>query len=146
MKPGDGYMLFNKYVGNWGGEASGYRFEAVKDGKVVKTVVKRPVQAVHLHAAPDHLTLIEGSSYDVVSVRIEMRDQDENRLPFYMGSVTLKTRGPIEILGPETAQLRGGCGGTYVRTTGEPGEAALIMENEQVEDVICRFRIDRQDR
>lgn len=146
MKPGDGYMLFNKYVGNWGGEASGYRFEAVKDGKVVKTVVKRPVQAVHLHASPDHLTLTEGSSYDVASVRIEMRDQDENRLPFYMGSVSLKTSGPIEILGPEVAQLRGGCGGTYIRTTGETGEAALILENEQAEAVVCRFRIEKRDR
>ena len=146
MKPGDGYMLFNKYVGNWGGEASGYRFEAVKDGRVVKTVVKRPVQAVHLHTEPDHVTLTEGISYDVASVRLEMRDQDENRLPFYMGSVYLKTRGPIEIIGPEIAQLRGGCGGTYIRTTGETGEAALILENEQAEAVICRFRIEKRDR
>ena len=144
MKPGDAYMLFSKYVGNWGGEASGYRFEAVKDGKVVKTIVKRPVQSVHLYANPDHVDLTEGSSYDAASVRIEMRDQDENRLPFYMGSVSLKTRGPIEIIGPGTAQLRGGCGGTYVRTTGETGEAELILENEQAEMVACRFRVGRQ--
>lgn len=32
--------LYTKYIGDWGGTATEYRFEAVKDGKVVKTVVK----------------------------------------------------------------------------------------------------------
>ena len=33
--------------------------------------------------------------------------------------------------GPETAQLRGGMGGTYIRTMVEEGEGKLFLSNEQ---------------
>ncbi|MDD5922503.1 MAG: glycoside hydrolase family 2 TIM barrel-domain containing protein [Eubacteriales bacterium] len=143
MRPKDAYLLNSKYIGNWGDAAKGYRFEAVKDGRVVRTVVKAPAEKIGLYVHPDHTVLKEETSYDVSSVRIEMRDQNGNRLPFYNGAVSLKTNGPIEIIGPKTAVLRGGCGGTYVKTAGVRGEAALILHAEQGEETVCRFTVEK---
>ncbi len=37
--------LYTHYIGDWGGTTSTvYKFEAVKDGKVVKSVTKEPMQ------------------------------------------------------------------------------------------------------
>ena len=69
--------------------------------------------------------LVEGSTYDVASVRIKVVDQNGNVLPFYNGSLKLETEGPIEVYGPDRADIAGGMGGTYVKTTGETGDALL---------------------
>ena len=142
MKFETAYELYGRYIGNWGGEASGYRFEGFWEGRKLKTLVKAPVQSVHLHAEPDHLLLHEGSCYDVASVRIEMRDQNDNRLPFYMGPVSARTEGPVEIVGSSELTLRGGCGGVYIRTAGKTGQASLILRNEQAGETECRFTVE----
>ena len=38
----DGVALYGKYVGNWGGEATRWRFDAVQDGNVVRSVTLCP--------------------------------------------------------------------------------------------------------
>ena len=123
------YDLYGKYIGSWGGKGSAYKFEAVKNGQVVKTVVKAAAADVHLEAMVDHTELREGSSYDVAAVRLRACDGNGNLLPYYFETADLSCEGPIEIIGPERVQLRGGCGGTYVRTTGQPGTAALCIEH-----------------
>ena len=135
----DAYQLFGKYIGSWGGTATEYRFEAIRNGEVVKTVVKAPVKQIFLHAEVDHTELREERTYDVAAIRLSMRDQNGNVLPFYQGGVRLETEGPVQIVGPETAQLRGGLGGTYIRTTGETGEARVILTAEQKEPVTLAF-------
>ena len=127
----DAYRLYGKYIGDWGGSATRYRFEAVRDGQVVKTVIREPVKQIHIEAEADHTDLTEEETYDVAAIRLTARDQNDNILPFYQGTVFLRTEGPIQIIGPETAQLRGGMGGTYIRTMGEEGEGRLFLSNEQ---------------
>ena len=46
----DGVALYDKYVGNWGGEATVWRFDAVKDGKTIRSVTKCPGKELHLEA------------------------------------------------------------------------------------------------
>ena len=140
----DAYRLYGKYIGSWGGVATAYCFEAVCGGKVVKRVVKAPAERVFLEAMPDHTVLCEGRTYDVAAVRITAKDQNGNVLPFYQGAVRLQTEGPIRLIGPELAQLRGGLGGTYIRTTGEEGEAVLTMTGDQTESVKITFRVVRR--
>ncbi len=140
----DAYRLYGKYIGDWGGSATSYRFEAIKDGHVVKTVIKEPVKQIHLDAEADHTELLEARTYDVAAIRLTMRDQNSNVLPFYQGSVFLKTEGPIRLIGPETAQLRGGMGGTYVKTAGETGEGKLIMTNEQGGEIHIPFFVRKR--
>ncbi len=146
MRFEDAYALYGKYVNNWGDAASSFRFEAVKDSKVVKTVCKSPVTALHLEVLPSSTVLRHGATWDAALVRLRMADPDGNVLPFWQGAVTLTATGPIRILGPGSATLRGGLGGVLLRTTGGAGEAVLRLETEQTEPVELRFTVEREIR
>ena len=141
MSFADAYALYGKYVGNWGGEATVYRFEAVKNGEIVKTVLKAPVKETHLTAKADHTQLSEDATYDAALVRISMNDQNGNVLPFSDSIVTLECEGPIEIIGPKQFPLRGGFGGTFVKTFGKSGKAALTLKAENADPVRIEFEV-----
>ena len=123
----DAYALYGRYIGNWGDKATVYRFEAIKDGKVVKTVSKTPFTSLALKVTPSSTVLMEGDTYDVASIRVEMTDQNGNRLPFFNEAVTAELDGAAEIIGPKTVMLRGGSGGTYIKTIGVSGKAVLKL-------------------
>lgn len=146
MNPDDAYQLYGKYIGGWGDAAPVYRFDALKNGKVVKTVMRRPVQTIHLEAKADHTHLQEGRTYDVACIRLRMCDQDGNLLPFFNDSLLARTEGPVSLIGPSVISLRGGCGGTYVRTTGGPGEARLILQSEQAGEISIAFTIEAREK
>ena len=123
----DAYALYGKYIGNWGDKAVVYRFDAIKDGQVVKSVSKTPFTSLSLKAIPSTTELCEGETYDVAAIRMEMTDQNGNRLPFLNEAVEITLEGAAEIIGPKTAMLRGGCGGTYIKTIGKSGKAILKL-------------------
>lgn len=137
MKPGDAVSLYNRYVGDWGEASTVYRFEAVKDGKTVKSLVKEPAERVSLVCMPDHRALWEEHSYDVALVRIRAVDQNGNVLPFFNEPVRLEASGDVEIIGPEWISLKGGMGGVYVRSLGRNGQGELTVTSGQTED--CRI-------
>ena len=141
MKPTDAVTLYNRYIGDWGGTSTSYRFEAVKNGKVVKVVRKEPVTSLHLSAKPDHQSLTERHTYDVAEIRIHALDQNDNIVSFYQEPVVLSTEGPIAIIGPEIISLQGGMGGTYVRTTGEEGVGILKIKAAQMEEQRILFEV-----
>ena len=141
----DAYDLYGKYIGNWGAAVPTFRFEAVKDGRVVKVVEKSPVRQVVLDAKADHTQLREAATYDAAAIRLTIRDQNGNRLPFYSGTVELAAEGPIDLIGPRLVQLRGGCGGTYVKTTGQAGRATLTLKSDQAAPVQIQFDITIQE-
>lgn len=140
MGVGDAVALYNKYIGDWGGTSTSYRFEAIKDGMVVKTVTKEPMTKLHLKVKVDHTELTEKNSYDVAAVRIQAVDERENFMSFFQEPVELKTEGPIEIIGPKITSLRGGMGGTFVKTTGERGKAILVIHSEQAGEYRVEFQ------
>ena len=133
--------LYTKYIGDWGGTATIYRFDAIKDGKVVKSVTKEPVREIRLEAEADHTILTEQHSYDVALVRIRAVDDHGNVLPFYQEPVRLITEGDISIIGPDTIALQGGMGGTYVKSTGRSGRGALLLQSKTAGEVRIPFQI-----
>ncbi len=139
----DAYQLYGKYIGNWGAAATVFKFEAVKNGKVVKTVECGPVLERKLQVKAGSTVLVDGDTYDMAMVRIQMTDQVGNVLPFEACAVELEADGPIEIVGPKTAMIRGGFGGTYVKTAGEAGEAKLTLSADGVEPVQIAFTIEK---
>ncbi len=127
MSFGDAYALYGKYIGNWGDRATVYRFDAVKDGRVVRSVSKTPFTSLSLRVIPSATELHEGATYDVAAVRVIAIDQNGNPLPFFNEAVTAEISGAADIIGPKTVMLRGGSGGTYIRTIGRSGEAILTL-------------------
>ena len=139
MKPTDAVVLYNRYIGDWGGTSTTYRFEAVSDGGVTAELIKKPMTKVVLFARADHTGLQEKSTYDVAAIRIEARDEYGNLLSFFNEPVSFEVSGPVELIGPSVISLEGGMGGTYIKTTGEYGEARLVIRNAQTEPVELHF-------
>ena len=142
MKPGDAVILYNKYIGDWGGAATEYRFDAVKNGQVVKSVVKAPAGIVSLDVKVSSTELIERATYDAAAVRIRAVDEHGNVLPFFNEPLFFETAGPVALIGPSVVSLKGGMGGTYVKTLpGKTGEASLTIHSLQTEPVTIRFTV-----
>ncbi|MBO5155061.1 MAG: glycoside hydrolase family 2 protein [Eubacterium sp.] len=131
--------LYTRYVGDWGGASTCYRFEAVKDEAVVKTAVKEPMKKVALEVAADRVNLTEGRTYDVASVRIRAVDENGNVLPFYNEPVQLSVEGEGVLIGPSVISLHGGMGGTYVKTVGTAGHIRLTVSCAQAKSVCMEF-------
>ena len=127
MKMTEAVELYNKYIGDWGGESKTYRFEAIKNGEVVKTKNIAPMTKMGLEVECDRVVLKEIESYDVACVRIRAVDENRNILYYYNDPVVLKIEGNAELIGPTVVGLNGGCGGTYVKTTGKAGSARLTV-------------------
>lgn len=119
--------LYTKYVGDWGGSATAYRFEAIKDGRVVCSVKRQPMHERILKCKTDHVKLCEENSYDMAAIRIQMQDESGNTLSCYNDPVTFETTGEIELVGPGIASFQGGMTGTYVRTVGRSGSGKLTI-------------------
>ncbi len=138
----DGMRLFYQYIGNWGDTVTTYRFEAVKDGQTVKSMIKEPVTKKVLQAIPGSRYLHNGNTYEAVSVRLRMTDQNGNLLPYYQEPLKLSVQGPVRLIGPDIISLKGGMGGTYLRTTGESGEAVLFIEGNDIESIKIPFTVE----
>lgn len=137
FKFSDGVELYGKYIGNWGGEATKWRFDAVKGGKLICSVTRSPGQRVHLEVSTSKTQLCEGDSYDAAAVRIRAVDEHGNLAPYWQEPVILKCSGPIMLIGPEIISLKGGSGGCYVKTCGSSGSAELC-----VNDIKIKFEIN----
>lgn len=137
FKFSDGVELYGKYIGNWGGEATKWRFDAVKGGRIVCSVTRCPGQRVHLEVSTSKTRLFEGDTYDAAAVRIRAVDEYGNLAPYWQEPVILKCSGPIVLIGPEIISLKGGSGGCYVKTCGSSGSAELC-----VNDIKIKFEIN----
>lgn len=133
FKFSDGVELYGEYVGNWGGEATRWRFDAVKDGSVVSTVTRSPGQRAHLEVTVSKTMLSEGDTYDAAAVRIRAVDEFGNTAVYWQEPVVLQCIGALEIIGPSIISLKGGTGGCYVKTCGSSGTAKLSVNDVEIE-------------
>ena len=142
MTMADGTALYGKYVGNWGGEATRWRFDAKKDGKTVLSRVYCPGRALHLEARPSQTTLHEGDTYDMAAVRIRVLDENGHAAPYAQLPVALRAEGALELVGPALVTAEGGMTGCYLRTKGEAGEALLHVDAGQAGRITLRFTVE----
>lgn len=141
----DGVALYGKYVGNWGGEATRWRLDALKDGICVKSVTLCPKAKLHLEVTVSKTVLKEEDTYDMASVRVRIVDENNNIAPYAQLPVTYELTGNAQLVGPHIATLEGGMSGTYIRTNGSAGEATLTVKTEQTESVSVTFQVDGED-
>ena len=137
----DAVELYNKYISNWGGVVTTYKFQAMKNGKVVKEVVRKPVTKIDLEISVSHTELVEENTYDVASIQIKAIDDNGNVLPYYQEAVRLEAEGPIEIIGPKYVTLRGGMAGTYVKTLETSGKASLKIITDNINEKVIEFNV-----
>ena len=141
IKYEDAVALYGKYVGNWGGESTIWRFDAEKNGMVVRSVTCGPSARLRLEALPSHRELREGNTYDMAAVRIRIVDEFGNVVPYGQLPVIFSVEGQAELVGPKVVTAEGGMCGTYIRTIGKKGTARLTMVTPQTEAVVIEFQI-----
>ena len=141
-----GPILINDFIGDWdwGGASTQFRFEAIKNKEIVKTVIKEPMKQVSLRVWADHYALKEERGYDVAAVRIQAVDENGNVLNFYNEPVCFEIEGEGSLIGPGVIALQGGMGGTYVKSEGIPGKILLKIHSGQAETLCVEFTVDIQ--
>jgi hypothetical protein len=117
------------------------RLDAEKDGQVVQSVIYSPSAKLHLEVTPSHTQLAEGISYDMAAVRIRVLDEYGNIAPYAQLPVKLAVEGAAELVGPDVVTAEGGMCGTYIRTTGETGNATLTVSAPGLEEKKVVFTI-----
>ncbi len=127
--------LYTKYVGDWGGTSTVYRFDAIKNGKVIKSVTKTPMTKMYLEIDMPNTVLCEKTSYDVGVLKILARDENGNLLPYCNEALKINIDGPLEVIGSDLVALRGGMGGFYVKTVGKTGIAKITISCSQCENI-----------
>ena len=138
-------QMYYKYIGVLGSPSAVYRFEAVWHGRVVRTVVREPVQSVRLECTVHNPLRTEGPTWDCAAVSLRAIDQNGNLLPYCSEAVQLWVEGPLQILGPSVVPLRGGMAGTYLATTGEAGPAVLHCRMEGALDTHAALVVRRRE-
>ena len=140
----EGVALYGKYVGNWGGEATRWRFDGKKKGKVIASQTKSPGESLHLEVRVSATELREGACYDMAAVRIRILDENGNIAPYAQLPVQMKTEGAVTLAGPALATAEGGMLGCYVKTVGCAGEGSLTLETAQTEPVTVKFTVRQE--
>ena len=138
----DAVALYGKYVGNWGGESTRWRFEAMVRGKCVKSVTRSASCKLHLEARPTSQRLHIGDTYDMAAVRIRILDEWGCVASYAQLPLSFAADGEVALLGPDTATAEGGMCGAYVRTTGRPGPGILVISAPGLESVTVEFAVD----
>ena len=138
----DAVALYGKYVGNWGGEATVWRFDAIRNGEVVASVTKTPSCRLHLQVRASHTVLHEGDTYDIAAVRIRILDEYGNGVPYAQLPLKLTLTGVAELVGPDMITAEGGMTGTYIRTCGQKGTAQLTVCAGQCDPVTVQFTVE----
>lgn len=142
MNPNDAVAIYNKYVGDWGGESKQYRFDAVKDGRVVRSIIRTPMKEQTLQVVSSARVLREEITYDVCELRIKAVDEYGNQLFYSNEPLAIELSGPIELIGPKAVPLRGGVSGVYIRTTGSSGAASVTISSETFAPVTIDLQVD----
>ena len=137
----DGVRLYGKYTSSWGDAVTVWRFDAIKDGKVVASVSRCPSTKLHLEVTASRTELQEGDTYDMAAVRIRVLDEYGNLTPYAQLPIKLTLTGDAELVGPDMVTAEGGMTGTYIRTIGHPGTAKLTVSTSQTEPVTIDFTI-----
>ena len=140
----DATRLYGDYVAGWGGASIVYRFDGIKNGKVFKSVTRRPAEGLKLSYDVSSSELIEGKTYDAAAVRMAVTDDSGNTAIYSKEIIELSCEGCIEIIGPQLLSFQGGSGGTYVRTIGKTGKGVLHIGNKRLGYKDIEFNVKKE--
>ncbi len=133
-------ILFDN-AGGWGQAENNLRLEGrVGDQTVVVREAGETKAFARLDVKTDDESLqAGGDTYDATRIVVRALDTMGNLCPFCAAGFTVRTNGLVEVIGPDTAALIGGCLAFWVRTRGKTGEARVWVESGRTSEEI---RID----
>lgn len=135
-------VLYGKYVGNWGGEATRWRFDGEKDGKLIASQTRCPSDKLHLEVKCSSTRLEEGASYDMAAIRIRVLDEFGNTAPYAQLPISLEAEGDIALVGSALVTAEGGMCGGFVKSLGRAGAGRLRVKAEGLEEMKTDFTVE----
>ncbi|MBQ2529497.1 MAG: glycoside hydrolase family 2 protein, partial [Treponema sp.] len=133
--------IYGKYIGNWGGTANAWKFEAYKNGKPVKTLVVCPGGNASLRVDVSRTSLVEENTYDVCPLRFSAVDENGNLQPYFQEAVSLRCEGDVELIGPSAVSFKGGLSGCYVKSKGKSGSGKLVITDWNGKEMSVEFKV-----
>lgn len=121
--------LYGTFVIGWGAKACSYKLEGIKNGESV-IICKESLQEQHLKVIPDRYTLTEDETYDTMRIGLKAVSQNGASIPYSNEVVTIKTTGPIKVIGDTTISLIGGQRAFWIKSTGESGKATVEITSK----------------
>ena len=125
----EGELIFGKYIGGWGDSNATFKIVGYKGDKKIKELRIESFKELNFNIKVDSTELIESKSYDVATIRIEATNQANNHLSYFNEPIRFETSGSIDLIGPHIISLKGGFGGTYVKTN-STGKGTLRIYHE----------------
>ena len=138
----EGMALYGKYIGNWGGEATQWRLDAMKGDQVVTSVTCGSNTQLQLEAKASSLALRQGDTYDAAAVRVRVLDGHGNIAPYAQAPINITLEGSLELIGPNVVTAEGGMTGLYVKTTGQTGPAKLTLSSPGLAPITLYFSVE----
>ena len=129
-----GASMYTKYVGNWGSESVVYTFVGKRGDEVIECK-RSAVTHKKLSVSFDREVLTEADTYDVITVKCEIADQNGQKLVYFQGAISISVSGQARLIGPSIVSFTGGSAVFYVRSMGRSGEASITVNCSGFEEV-----------
>ncbi len=133
--------LYSKYIARKGEKSTIYKFEAYKDNFLVETKIIGTSSLNDLYVEVDDETLKETDTYQTTRVVVKHLDEHLNILTYSNEVITIKIKGPLEIIGPSKLALIGGSTGFYLKTKQEIGEAKITISSNNFKDKKIKINV-----
>lgn len=141
--------LYRKYMMGWGEKAADYRIVALRSGKEAETVILRAPQKVHLAIQASQTELINADTYDACRISLLSQTETGDQAFYDFAPVSIKTHGPIQLLGPSLESLKGGSLSILIRSlktgSSDPTEATIVIECHGQKSVVKLTVKDKED-
>jgi len=126
----DAVSLFSRYVGNWGGEASLWRFEGLVNDEVLCLESYGEHTEPYLEIETRTTKIQLGDTYSMVWLNVSVRKQGMTLpLPYAHEPFGVTVEGPLRLVSPALAVCEGGTAVVFLRTIGKKGEAKVTISS-----------------
>ena len=137
-----GAAMYMKYVGNWGSESVVYTFVGKRKDEVIECK-RSAVAHKELNINFDREEFHESDTYDVITVICDVTDQNDQKLVYFQGAISVSISGQAKLIGPSLISFTGGSAVFYIRSIGKSGEATIIIESFGFEKTEKRLLIKK---
>jgi beta-galactosidase len=135
LKMDDLIAMYYKYMSGWGEKAVTWTIRGYRDQKPVTEKRFGPSVRFSYRYEVQSQDLQNDETYDVSRVTVKFVDEFGTTLHYCTRVISLKTMGPIEVIGPTTVPLLGGDVSVYVRSkkVERRMEARLVIVTDEGE-------------
>ena len=138
-----GVELYGKYIASWGNQTISWKFEGIKDGQVVKTVIKEPFETMKVKVNVSSEELVEKDTYEMAIVSVSLLDQNNQILPYINRVLNVTTSKEVEIIGNHSISFVGGYASFMIQSKLQ-GMAKVKLEVDGIASQVIEIQVKKE--